>query len=210
MRTLFTIVLLLQMTLLHAQTTDSTRYTASRIITIDSMTAAELYSQTKMFAASNNEKFFMTNERIKDRKWVMGRAKWGNPLLKMPGLDYSDDVGKVVVGHCVFGYESSGEGCLRLLIVTADVTMSCRDGKVRILLSNYRYAHYNTLSPPTTLPIKANKTCEANGTLDDLVHCNACTIATTNAVNFVKAESEELINTYEKALRKYVAAAKEW
>jgi hypothetical protein len=176
----------------------------SKIIEVKEKNADVVYHYAKGFSR-NPDRFFLTNERVTDRNWVLGRVKWGNRRKLSLGLYHSDSTFREVIDKVIVGYQAKG-GCVELMIITADMIIQCKDGRSKVSIENIRYAHYNTGAPPTVLPLKnENFSCGPTGSLQELIDCKACKSSVKQVLNFTDKAFQELIDRYEAYLSKAIA-----
>ena len=177
--------------------------------------ASKLYEKSIAFT-KQPEIFFIPSEGVKNKKWALGRAKWGAPNNKIIlGYDYSVEEEKSVTAHCLWIYEDrSNDGCVKLLTVTGDVSIHCKDNKVKIDITNLKYAHYNKDAPPSVKPIGYGKKVKAYGAYADLLkelnNKAICPATLKSVADFIDASADMLINKYQEYLNKDEGKSDNW
>jgi len=199
----FVFILLLFPFSLFAQQSEFTK-----IIEQPNIKALTLYEKSIEFTKTQLDDFYFT-EGVKNKKWALGRAKWGSASKKaLLGYDYSIEENKTVVAHCLWAFEvGAGDGCIKLLTVTGDVTIRCKDDKVKLDINNLRYCHYNRDAPPSIKPIGYGKKIKAYGEYADLLkelnNKEICPSTLSKMAAFVDKSVNDLYASYQEYLKEH-------
>lgn len=179
---------------------DSTTHqiSISETISFNNRSKESLASFAKQFLQTHaNEMFFMNDRAKKNSKWAQERVQWADKDYKQPGY-YSEVAGQnTIIGKAVFCYKGAREGCMQMLTISADVIMMCKDNRMRVEFTNFRYTHKNIGAPPVYLPIGGlgDGRCDPTGTLEALYNCNTCPKVLEAISKLITGETTSFFNT---------------
>jgi hypothetical protein len=194
---LFTILIVWAFTSV-AQVSD-TAFSAT--IDVPSKSATEI-KQLALNFSRNTDRFLITNDRVPDRDWALGRMVWYTRKSFRLGLQADTMQPTQIVNHLLIGFQSPGSGgCIQLMVVTADAVLTFSEHRSTVKIDNLKYFHFNTKGPPGTPSVgNYNKKCNQHGTITELYECEACPKSIAAIRRFINKSIEDLATEYKEYL----------
>lgn len=209
---LFTAIILLMVITATGQTTKifpidaaSKMVVYTEIITVDTaMKAKHIYDALKEWFSMDISNFYISSS---EKASGTNDAIWGTKKANMSTVDLayrndqplkmSDPDTKKLVGRVVIKYFGTSYGCVRLIYLTFDIKVQCKDGKYKYDVTNFDYTHYNHYNASkigfNTLSDKGP--CKSIGNIEDLLLCDNCTDGLEKFFGFVDKSVKNTLNS---------------
>lgn len=185
--------------------TASKKVVYSGIVSVDtSMKAKNIYDAFKEWFSTDISNFFITSS---EKSSGSNDAFWGTKKANMATVDLSfkndqplkmsDPDSKKLVGRGVIKYFGTSYGCVRLIYLTFDIKVQCKDGKYKFDVTNFDYAHYNHYNASrigfNTMSDKGS--CKSTGNIEDLLLCDNCPEGLEKFYTFIDNSVKSILNS---------------
>lgn len=199
MKPTFLLIILCALTFTSVAQETDTSFSAT--IDVPGKSEAAL-KQLALNFSRESDRFLITNDRVPDRDWALGRMVWYTRKGFRLGLQADTANPAKIVDHLFIAFQSPGSGgCIQLLVVTADVHLSFYEQRSTIKVNNLKYFHFNTKGPPGTPSVgNYNKKCNQHGTITELYECEACPKSIAAIRRFINKSIEDLATEYKEYL----------
>jgi hypothetical protein len=217
----FTAILFFILTVVSGQTikvfpidTASKKVVYTGIVTLDTtMKAKHIFDALKEWFSTDISNFYITSS---EKSSGTNDAIWGTKKANMATVDLSykndqplkmsDPDTKKLVGRAVIKYFGTSYGCVRLLYLTFDIKVQCKDGKYKYDVTNFDYTHYNHYNASkigfNTLTDKG--VCKSTGNIEDLLLCDNCSDGLEKFYIFIDNSVKNIL----KSMNEYALTAK--
>lgn len=162
--------------------TSSSTITIRKVYQLDGKTSEDIYKRALLYLRTNKVDLFKSNGS-KNVGWEVGmgvskadKSHTIENFISGLGFNYEDAESKTIYGKAGFRFEGSMMGAPRLLMITSDIIIRCKEGRYQVEFGNFEYKHYNIANGKFEA-IYASKNapeCGASGSLDDLGTCTHC------------------------------------
>ncbi|GEM_PF-7103296 len=177
---------------------ESKKLYTSEVISFPDFNADTLIVLSKKYCSKNPETFFYARNKLFNKRWSLGRAKWQDKGFNEPStLKETADKNEIVV-NAAFCYEMSRDGCIKFITITSDVIIASKEGKLKVEFTNFKYTNKNIDSPPAYVTIGGGgyTECAKWGTLEELAACTDCQNSLTPILDFVYDSCKDFTNNF--------------
>jgi hypothetical protein len=172
-----------------------TRPSYLKTITVNNIPADSIYSTALTFS-KDVDQFILTGGKINNPEKAKLRGKWAFSWKLIPGYESTDAAKRTIKARCLWIYQVGNMGCIQMLSVSGDVTITCKDGQSTISITPLKYVHTNAQSPPFSPYIDGDGICKPSGTIEDLMKCKACPKAIAYLMRFIESSATKLMDEY--------------